>query len=70
MPEPSSPHFSHQVVMKWQKGGPGPEQSIHRERFGRATGSPLGYAEEADRAERSQAGSLRRCSRARVRNVD
>ncbi len=63
-----SPDFSHLLVTKRRKGrpdkahdpqagGPGPRKRT------------VWYVEEADGAQRSQGGSLRRCSRGGVRNA-
>ncbi len=64
-------HFSHLLVTKWRKGQP----ECAAPRAGApACGSPprkrsVGYGEEADGVQRSQAGSLRRCSRGGVRSA-
>ena len=58
-----SPSFSHQVVAKRRKGRP----DKARDRGPRKR--TLEYVEEADRAQRSKAGSSRRCSRGGVRNA-
>ncbi len=59
----ASPHFSHQVVAKRRKGRP--DKACDRGPRKRT----LEYVEEADREQRSQGGSLRRCSRAGVRSA-
>ncbi len=64
----TGPHFSHLIVTKRRKGRPDkacdPQAGApgHHRRT-------VGYAEESERAKRSQAGSLRRCSRGGVRSA-
>jgi hypothetical protein len=65
----SSPDFSHLLVTKRRKGRPDKARDPQ-------AGTPgprkrtAGYVEEADGAEHSQDGSLRRYSRGGVRNAD
>ena len=64
----TSPNFSHLLVTKRRKGRPDKARDPQ-------AGAPgprkrtVGYVEEADGVQRSQAGSLRRCSRGGVRNA-
>ena len=58
-----NPHFSHPLVTKRRKGRP----DKARDRGPRKR--TVGYVEEAEGVQRSQAGSLRRCSRGGVRSA-
>ncbi len=58
-----NPHFSHLLVTKRRKGRPG---KAHDRGPRKRT---VEYVEEADGVQRSQAGSLRRCSRGGVRSA-
>ncbi len=58
-----NPRSSHQVVAKRRNSRP------DKARDGGPRKRTVGYVEEADRVQRSKAGSYRRCSRGGVRNA-
>jgi len=64
----ASPNFSHLLVTKRRKGRPDKARGGTRLRVGPRKRT-VWYVEEADGAQHSQAGSLRRCSRGGVRNA-
>jgi len=64
----TSPEFSHLLVTKRRKGRPDKGGGT-RLRVGGPRKRTVGYVEEADGVQRSQAGSLGRCSSGGVRNA-